>query len=68
MKARMLLELRAAVPQLRDVQTWASMENEPMARVNAELGFVPEREWHEYEADVPTLARGLDLDPECEAA
>jgi GNAT superfamily N-acetyltransferase len=61
MKARMLLELRDAVPELRDVQTWTSIENEPMARVNAELGFVPDREWHEYEADVPALVRRLGV-------
>ncbi|MGY0234903.1 N-acetyltransferase family protein [Longispora urticae] len=61
MKARMLLELRDAVPDLRDVQTWQSVENEPMARVNAELGFLPDREWHEYEASVPALAAQLGV-------
>nr|WP_026211696.1 GNAT family N-acetyltransferase [Longispora albida] len=62
MKARMLLELRSAVPELRDVQTWTAMENEPMARVNAELGFQPDRQWYEYEADVAELARSLRIE------
>ncbi len=54
-KARMLLELRAAEPRLTEVQTWNALENDPMARVNADLGFRPDREWREYEADVPEL-------------
>jgi GNAT superfamily N-acetyltransferase len=55
LKARMLFELRAAEPGLVDVQTWNAMENEPMLKVNAELGFKPDRQWREYEADVPDL-------------
>jgi GNAT superfamily N-acetyltransferase len=57
LKARMLFELRSAEPQLTEVQTWNAYENEPMLRVNGELGFVPDRHWMEYEADVPDLAR-----------
>lgn len=60
-KARMLFELRSAEPGLREVQTWNALENEPLLRVNAELGFVPDRAWHEYEADVPTLAARLGV-------
>jgi GNAT superfamily N-acetyltransferase len=59
LKARMLFELRAAEPQLRDVQTWNAAENEPMLKVNADLGFKPDREWFEFDADVPELARRL---------
>jgi GNAT superfamily N-acetyltransferase len=59
LKARMLFELRAAEPHLLDVQTWNAMENEPMLKVNAELGFKPDRQWREYEADVPDLFRKL---------
>jgi GNAT superfamily N-acetyltransferase len=59
LKARMLFELRAAEPQLLDVQTWNAMENESIGRVNAELGFQPERQWREYEADVVELVRRL---------
>ncbi len=59
MKARMLLELRTSEPALRDMQTWNAMENEPMLRVNAELGFRPDRQWREYEADVADLVRRL---------
>ncbi len=55
LKARMLFELRAAEPQLRDVQTWNAMGNEAMRRVNDELGFQSDREWREYEADVDEL-------------
>jgi len=58
-KARMLFELRAAEPGLLDVQTWNALENEPLLQVNAELGFKPDREWREYEADVPELLRRL---------
>ena len=59
LKARMLFELRAAEPQLRDVQTWNAAENEYMLRVNNELGFQPDRHWYEYEADVADLVRRL---------
>ncbi|UWZ37329.1 GNAT family N-acetyltransferase [Dactylosporangium roseum] len=58
-KARMLFELRAAEPGLLDVQTWNALENEPLLQVNAELGFKPDREWREYEADVIDLLRRL---------
>ncbi|HLL68258.1 MAG TPA: GNAT family N-acetyltransferase [Micromonosporaceae bacterium] len=61
LKARMLFELRAAEPQLLDVQTWNAMENEPMLKVNTELGFQPDRQWREYEVDVAELAARLDL-------
>jgi GNAT superfamily N-acetyltransferase len=59
MKARMLFELRSAEPRLQDVQTWHATEKEPMLKVNAELGFLPDREWREYEADVPDLLKRL---------
>ena len=58
-KARMLFELRAAEPNLVDVQTWNAVENEPMLKVNSELGFKPDRQWREYEADVPELLEHL---------
>lgn len=58
-KARMLFELRAAEPHLVDVQTWNATENEPMLKVNTDLGFKPDREWREYEADVVDLLRRL---------
>jgi GNAT superfamily N-acetyltransferase len=59
LKARMLFELRAAEPQLLDVQTWNAVGNAAMRRVNDELGFQPDREWREYEADVDELIRRL---------
>jgi GNAT superfamily N-acetyltransferase len=59
LKARMLFELRAAEPQLLDVQTWNAAESTAMLRVNTELGFRPDRQWREYEADVPNLVRRL---------
>ena len=31
-----------------------------MLKVNAELGFQPDREWYEYEADVADLVQRLD--------
>ena len=34
LKARMLLELRTAEPQLREVQTWHAAENEQLQQVN----------------------------------
>jgi GNAT superfamily N-acetyltransferase len=58
-KARMLFELRAAEPLLRDVQTWNAASNAGINRINAELGFVADREWREYEADVADLLRRL---------
>jgi GNAT superfamily N-acetyltransferase len=64
LKARMLLELRAAEPQLRDVQTWQATDNEQLLGVNEELGFKPDREWREYEADAAELSKLLrDTDP-----
>ncbi|MGH3658420.1 MAG: GNAT family N-acetyltransferase [Micromonosporaceae bacterium] len=59
MKARMLLALRDAEPQAVDVQTWQTLEMEQMARVNAVLGFTPDREWYEYEVEVPELLAEL---------
>jgi len=58
-KARMLFELRSSEPQLLEVQTWHATENEPLLKVNAELGFLPDREWREYEADVTDVLRRL---------
>ncbi|MFB9238881.1 GNAT family N-acetyltransferase [Plantactinospora siamensis] len=59
-KARMLLELRSAEPKLAEVQTWNAEANEQMRRVNAELGFAPDREWCEYGVDVGELVHRLD--------
>ena len=59
-KARMLLEMRAAEPQLRDVQTWHAADREQLQAVNKELGFRPDREWREYEVDAEELAARLD--------
>ncbi|MBT8228455.1 MAG: GNAT family N-acetyltransferase [Dactylosporangium sp.] len=56
-KARMLLELRAAESQLLDVQTWNAAENAQMLKINSELGFRIDREWREYAADAAALAR-----------
>jgi hypothetical protein len=60
-KARMLFELRSAVPSLQQVQTWNAAVNEPLLKVNAELGFIADREWLEFEAEVPDLARTLGI-------
>ncbi|HEY3008277.1 MAG TPA: GNAT family N-acetyltransferase [Micromonosporaceae bacterium] len=59
-KARMLFELREAEPTLTEVQTWNAAVNEAMVKVNAELGFQPDREWREYEADVADLVGRFD--------
>ena len=59
-KARMLFELRSAEPKLTEVQTWNAQANESMLKVNAELGFQPDREWYEYGADVAELVRRLE--------
>jgi GNAT superfamily N-acetyltransferase len=58
-KARMLLELSAAEPRLTEVQTWNALENDPMTKVNEDLGFRPDRQWCEYEADVAELIAAL---------
>jgi len=60
-KARMLFELRTAEPCITEVQTWNAFENEPMLKVNSELGFQPDRQWSEYEADIADLARLLQV-------
>ncbi|WP_184841154.1 GNAT family N-acetyltransferase [Allocatelliglobosispora scoriae] len=60
-KALMLFELRSHEPRLTEVQTWNAAINEPMIKVNQELGFIPDREWLEYEADVADLAARLGL-------
>ncbi|WP_320069289.1 GNAT family N-acetyltransferase [Micromonospora sp. RTGN7] len=59
-KARMLLELRSAEPELTEVQTWNAQANESMLKVNAELGYRPDREWCEYSVDVAELVHQLD--------
>jgi len=59
LKAWMLFELRSAEPQLLDVQIWNSIESQHIGRVNAELGFLPDRQWREYRADVGELVRRL---------
>ncbi|HEX8627263.1 MAG TPA: GNAT family N-acetyltransferase [Catenuloplanes sp.] len=60
-KARMLFELRAAEPSLLEVQTWNAQFNEPMLKVNAELGFQPDRDWCEYATDVAELVHRLGV-------
>lgn len=59
-KARMLLELRSAEPELVEVQTWNAQDNESMLKVNAELGYRPDRDWCEYGVDVAELVHRLD--------
>ncbi|PTA42531.1 GNAT family N-acetyltransferase [Micromonospora sp. RP3T] len=59
-KARMLLELRSAEPELAEVQTWNAQANESMLKVNAELGYQPDRDWCEYGVDVAELVHRLD--------
>jgi GNAT superfamily N-acetyltransferase len=58
-KARMMLELRTAEPQLREVQTWHAADREQLQQVNKELGFQPDREWLEFEVDAADLAASL---------
>ncbi|MEV0001099.1 GNAT family N-acetyltransferase [Micromonospora sp. NPDC050980] len=59
-KARMLLELRSAEPEVAEVQTWNAQANESMLKVNAELGYRPDRDWCEYSVDVAELVHRLD--------
>jgi predicted GNAT family acetyltransferase len=60
LKARMLFELRGAEPGLHEVQTWNAHNNESMLKVNAELGYLPDRDWFEYGTDVAQLVQSLD--------
>ena len=60
LKARMLFELRSAEPRMTEVQTWNAFENEPLIKVNSDLGFQPDRHWYEYDTDVAELIRRLD--------
>ena len=59
-KARMLFELRNAEPGLLEVQTWNAHANESMLKVNAELGYQPDRDWYEYGVDVAQLVQSLE--------
>jgi hypothetical protein len=59
-KARMLFELRNAEPGLLEVQTWNARANESMLKVNAELGYQPDRDWYEYGVDVAQLVQSLE--------
>jgi GNAT superfamily N-acetyltransferase len=59
-KARMLFELRSAEPNVTEVQTWNAQSNEWMLKVNAELGFQPDRDWLEYGRDVADLVVELE--------
>ncbi|RLP87174.1 MULTISPECIES: GNAT family N-acetyltransferase [unclassified Micromonospora] len=59
-KARMLLELRSAEPELAEVQTWNAQANEAMLKVNAELGYRPDRDWCEYSVDIAELVHRID--------
>ncbi|WP_432908402.1 GNAT family N-acetyltransferase [Micromonospora matsumotoense] len=59
-KARMLLELRSAEPELAEVQTWNAQANEAMLKVNAELGYQTDRDWCEYSVDVAELVHRFD--------
>ncbi|MER7416749.1 GNAT family N-acetyltransferase [Micromonospora peucetia] len=59
-KARMLMELRSTEAQLTEVQTWNAQANEAMLKVNAELGYRPDREWCEYSIDVAELVHRID--------
>ncbi|MFG1677171.1 GNAT family N-acetyltransferase [Micromonospora sp. NPDC049282] len=59
-KARMLLELRSTEPEVAEVQTWNAQANESMLKVNAELGYRPDRDWCEYGVDVAELVHRLD--------
>ena len=56
----MLFELRAgrAAPAPR-CRPGTPPDNEPLLKVNAELGFQPDREWYEYGADVAPLVHRL---------
>jgi hypothetical protein len=62
LKARMLFELRSGEPRLTEVQTWNAFENEPLLKVNADLGFLPDRQWSEYDADIADLIRQFGSD------
>jgi len=52
---RMLLELRATEPWVRQVQSWNVQHTETESRNIAELGFASDRGWREYGADTPYL-------------
>ncbi len=60
-KARMLFELRSSELRVRSVQTWNGLDAEGIVEINSELGFKPDREWREYEADIPELAARLGV-------
>ncbi|HEX5740348.1 MAG TPA: GNAT family N-acetyltransferase [Pilimelia sp.] len=59
MKARMLFELRAAEPGVREVQTWNAPDDHHLLKINSELGFRTDRLWLEYEAEMADLVARL---------
>jgi len=63
MKARLLTELRRAEPQLVDVQTWTLETADDVRWINAELGFVHDVDWYDYQADVDKLLARLTRKP-----
>lgn len=67
-RARMLIELRAVEPSLVDVQTWNALDNAQMTKINSELGFREDREWREYDVEVPTLLSHLERISSAETA
>ncbi|WP_025272793.1 GNAT family N-acetyltransferase [Haloglycomyces albus] len=60
MKAALLLELRQREPQLHDVQTWTSPDAQDVNWVNAQLGFVHDVNWYDYEIPLHTLKKSLN--------
>jgi GNAT superfamily N-acetyltransferase len=60
-KARMLLELRAAEPALTEVQTWNAEGDEELILINSEIGYQSDRDWWDYGADIPTLMHRLGV-------
>ena len=54
------LGVKKAEPGLHEVQTWNAQNNESMLKVNAELGYLPDRDWFEYGADVAQLVQSLE--------
>lgn len=60
-KARMLLELRTAEPELAEVQTWNAEGDDGLIQINSEIGYQSDRDWWDYGADIPTLMQRLGV-------
>jgi len=60
LKCAMFLELTRRLHDFERIVTWMRAINEPILHINAQLGFVPEREAREFKISRASIERYLD--------